>query len=83
MDSKLTLSIKKEIIEKAKQYAKLQNTSVSKLIENYLSKVSADSKDLSSEALSPLVKELSGVLKLSPEFDLKKDYGNYLEDKYR
>ncbi len=36
MDAKLTLKLDAEIIERAKLYAKETNTSLSKLIENYL-----------------------------------------------
>ncbi|MGL6267871.1 MAG: DUF6364 family protein, partial [Chitinophagaceae bacterium] len=36
MDTKLTLSIDKQIIEAAKKYARNTNTSLSNLIENYL-----------------------------------------------
>ena len=33
--------------------------------------------------LTPLVKELSGVMKVSTDFDYKKDYSDYLENKYQ
>ena len=36
MNSKLTLNLNKNIIENAKDYAKDNRTSLSKLIENYL-----------------------------------------------
>lgn len=36
MDTKLTLSLDKEIIGRAKKYAKSQHTSLSKMIESYL-----------------------------------------------
>jgi len=36
MNTKLTLTIDQEIIEKAKQYAKGKNRSLSDIIENYL-----------------------------------------------
>lgn len=32
---------------------------------------------------SPLVKELSGIINLKKEFDLKEEYANYLVEKYR
>jgi len=35
MNSKLTLSLNKNVIEQAKQYAKENNTSLSKMIENF------------------------------------------------
>ncbi|MEM6806223.1 MAG: DUF6364 family protein [Bacteroidota bacterium] len=36
MNTKLTLSLNKEVIEQAKKYAKTHNVSLSSLIENYL-----------------------------------------------
>ncbi len=36
MDTKLTLSVDKNIIEKAKKYAKMHKVSLSWLIESYL-----------------------------------------------
>jgi hypothetical protein len=82
MDTKLTLSIDKEIIEAAKKYAKKRNTSLSNLIENYLVSVTKKSKEQEIK-ITPLVKSLSGVLKLDENTDEKKKYGDYLANKYR
>ena len=38
--SKLTLSIDRDVIEKAKDYAKRKRTSVSKMFEEYLNEIS-------------------------------------------
>ena len=35
MDKKLTLSLNQRVIEKAKKYAKLHSTSLSRMIETY------------------------------------------------
>ena len=40
MDTKLTLKLNEDIIEKAKEYAKAKKISLSELIENYLQKLS-------------------------------------------
>ena len=61
---------KKKVIEQAKKYAKKKNISLSKLIEAYLSRTSFQEKD--EPVISPLVKSLSGILKLPKEFDRKK-----------
>jgi hypothetical protein len=80
MDAKLTLSLDKKTIEQAKKYARKKNTSLSKLIENYLSKVtSADKEEVE---ISPLVKSLSGIVNLSGA-DPKKSYSDYLANKYK
>jgi len=81
MDSKLTLSLDKKIIERAKKYAKKKNISLSKLIEAYLQKTSQQEKD--ELDISPLVKSLSGIIKLSKDFNHKKEYSDYLSEKYK
>ena len=82
MDTKLTLSLNKEVIEAAKEYSRNRNTSLSNLIENYLVSVTAKSK-VNADDISPLVKSLSGVLKLDKKSDHKKQYGDYLGAKYK
>jgi hypothetical protein len=81
MDTKLTLSLDKIIIEKAKNYAKSQEISLSKLIESYLS--SLTSKTHSDIEITPLVESLSGVVELTEDFDARGDYSDYLMDKYK
>lgn len=82
MDTKLTLSLDKQIIEAAKKYAKKRNTSLSNLIENYLVNVTKTSKN-AEEEISPLVKSLSGVLKLDKKQDYRKQYSDFLANKYK
>lgn len=79
MDAKLTLKLDKEIIKRAKQYAQDKNTSLSKLIENILSKVT-DKTSFQTET-TPLVDGLSGILSLDKMN--KEDYRDYLEEKYK
>lgn len=78
MNSKLTLSIDKEIIEEAKTYAKTKRVSLSKLIENYLNSLSHESKN--SDTVSPLVQSLTGIIPNS--YDEREDYRNYIDQKY-
>ncbi|MEN8138627.1 MAG: DUF6364 family protein [Bacteroidota bacterium] len=81
MDTKLTLSVDKEIIEKAKEYAKSQKVSLSKIIESYLSALTSHrSKEIE---ITPFVESLSGVIKLDKNFDYKKDYTDFLIEKYK
>lgn len=79
METKLTLRLRKSVIEKAKKYANNQNISLSKMIEIYLDSVTA-SKGKEVET-TPLVESLSGVIELEPDFDYKKEYSNYLTKK--
>jgi hypothetical protein len=80
MDAKLTLKLDEDVIEKAKDYAKLKNTSLSALIENYLQKITSEKKG--KRKITPLVKSLSGIIDLPAEYDHKKDYADYLMRKY-
>ena len=45
MNTKLTLSLDKNVIERAKLYAKEHEVSVSFLVENYLLKITSDYKE--------------------------------------
>ncbi|MFD0797799.1 DUF6364 family protein [Maribacter chungangensis] len=81
MDKKLTLSLDKSIIESAKNYAKSNNISLSKLIESYLTTLTK--RQRSSTEITPLVESLSGVINLDEDFDVKDDYTDYLIEKYK
>jgi glutamate synthase domain-containing protein 3 len=78
MNTKLTLNIDKEIIEEAKIYAKSHQVSLSKLIENYLNSLTRQTKKQSSVSL--LVESLTGII--PNDYDEKKDYRNYIDQKY-
>ncbi len=80
MDTKLTLRLKKKTIERGKTFAKKRKTSLSKMIENYLDKITTVSVD--EEAITPLVKSLSGVLKNVP-IGYKNEYADFLGKKYK
>ena len=81
MDKKLTLSLNGNIIETAKNYAKSNNISLSKLIESYLGSLTKQEKR--EVEISPLVKSLSGVISIDKNYDAKDDYTQYLIEKYR
>ncbi|MDT0648772.1 DUF6364 family protein [Autumnicola edwardsiae] len=81
MDTKLTLSLNKSVIEKAKKYAKSKNISLSKMIESYLAAVTE--KEEKEKQTTPLVESLIGVINLEADFDYKKGYGDYLVKKYQ
>jgi len=78
MNTKLTLNIDKEIIDEAKIYAKSHSVSLSKLIENYLNSLTRPSNKKSS--VSPLVESLTGII--PSDFDERKEYRNYIDNKY-
>ncbi|HNW97807.1 MAG TPA: DUF6364 family protein [Bacteroidales bacterium] len=80
MNSKLTLKLDQDTIELAKDYARDKNTSLSKMIENYLRLlVRRNRQDIK---ISPLVESLSGVIK-SKHTDMEKQYIDHLTNKYK
>jgi hypothetical protein len=80
METKLTLRLKKNVIDQAKKYANDHDTSLSKLIENYLSAITTESRSV--VKISPLVQSLSGVIQLSENEDAKGMYQEHLTEKY-
>ena len=81
MDTKLTLSIDKEIARMAKIYARTKGRSLSDLIENYLKLLTRNSAVEDTE-YSPRVKSLLGSVALPPDFDYKKELADSLIKKY-
>jgi len=82
MNTKLTLTIQREIIERAKTYAKEKNRSLSDLIENYLKMLTQEEKDEKVKKLSPVTQSLKGAFKMPKDMDYKKELRNRLEEKY-
>ena len=82
MNTKLTLTIEKEIIERAKNYAKEKNRSLSDIIENYLKSITEKEQKGKDIKLNPIVKSLKGSFKMPKDMDYKKELGNRLEKKY-
>jgi macrodomain Ter protein organizer (MatP/YcbG family) len=80
MDTKLTIKLDGNVISRAKIYARKRKTSLSKMIENYLDIVSKPESE--ETEITPLVKRLSGVIKLPDNYDYKKDYAEFLNQKY-
>jgi len=81
METKLTLRLKKSVIERAKLYAYNQRISLSKMIEIYLESITASKEK--EAGTTPLVESLSGVIELEHDFDYKNEYSNYLTEKYK
>ena len=81
MHTKLTLSLDKDVIERAKQYAHRRQRSLSGLVESYLRQVTRT--DLDTREVTPLVAELSGVIPSAAVEVHRDDYADYLAEKYR
>jgi len=82
MNTKLTLTIKKEVIKKAKQYAMQKNRSLSDIIENYLKLLTIEERKQQKQPLNPIVKSLKGSFKTTEKMDYKKELKKRLEEKY-
>ncbi len=78
MTTKLTLTVEKDIIERAKVYAKNTGRSLSELIESYLDSITQTSVN----DASPKLKKIVGSVKLPKNFDEKKELRSYLEKKH-
>ena len=81
MNTKLTLTIERSIIEKAKKYARKRERSLSDLVENYLKALTAE-ETANEDELTPTVKALRGSFKLPDDFDYKKELTDRLSEKY-
>ena len=79
MTTKLTLTVDKSIIERAKSYAKNTGRSLSEIIENYLENITNDHDDTN---VSPKLQNIVGAVKLPKDFDEETELRNALEKKH-
>ena len=70
MTTKLTLTIDDSVISVAKKYAKSKGKSLSDIVENYLTTLTA--KETKEETISPRILKLMGSIELPEDFDYKK-----------
>jgi len=82
MNTKLTLTIEKEIIEVTKSYAKERGQSLSEIVENYFKLITDNKRKPRPNQLSPRVNRLRGIIKTSNPIDEKKILMEELEKKY-
>jgi hypothetical protein len=79
MNTKLTLTVEKEIIEKAKSYAKSTGMSLSAIIEKYLERLTMENNpNKTSDKLSNLL----GSVKIPDDFDENNAMREYFESKH-
>ena len=76
--SKLTLSLDKAVISRAKQYARQQGVSISKIVETYLATVSGPTP-MAAESSSPMLRSVRGILRKANV----EGYRRHLAAKYR
>lgn len=82
MDTKLTLKLNKDVIEKAKEYATNKQMSLSRIIEAYLQSLTSEN-EISDLEISPFVKSISTGVEIPSDLDYKKEYSYFLMEKYK
>ncbi len=78
--TKLTLSIEEAVVEKAKQIAEDNHTSVSAMFTQFVE--SAAARDKQDFKIGPLTRKLSGIIDLPPNKSQKELLAEALADKY-
>ena len=82
MNTKLTLTIEKEVIEIAKKYAKEKGQSLSEMVENYFKFITTSENIVEEKELSYKVSKLRGIIKTDTDIDYKKTLTEELSKKY-
>jgi hypothetical protein len=82
MNTKLTLTIEKEIIETAKEYAKDKGQSLSEIVENYFKLITVKKREINPEELSPRIQRLRGIIKTKEKLNHKHIITEELSKKY-
>ena len=83
MNTKLTLRLDNNVIERAKKYAHNHKISLSKMIEAYLDSLTKKNDEENKTSITPLVESLSGLIDVPVDFDYKKEYRDHLQKKYK
>ena len=80
MTTKLTLSIDRETIKRAKVYAGKSGRSLSDLIESYLDQITADKGP--EDTVPAKLKKLMGAVKFPAGMDTKKEIRKIMQTKH-
>ena len=78
--SKLTLSVDQAVIDRAKEIARANGTSVSAMFSQFVR--SMDSRKSSDLKIGPLTRKLTGIAKLPPGKDYREVLTDALYEKY-
>ncbi len=76
MDTKLTIRVPEDLLEGAKRYARENNTTLTRLVSEYLRHLTQETDPLKH---TPAVERLSGVV--ADDVSIQ-DYRDYLDKKY-
>jgi hypothetical protein len=79
--NKLTLSIEEPVVEKAKQIALSNQTSVSAMFSQFVESMAA--QNVRPAKIGPLTRKLTGLIKLRSDKDYKDLVADALMEKYK
>ncbi len=82
MDTKLTLKLNKQIIEKAKKYASKKQMSLSRIVESYLQSLTSEKNEKDIE-ISPFVKSIATGVNIPSDVERKDEYAEHLIQKHK
>ena len=80
MTTKLTLSVDKRVVQRAKAFARIQKQSLSQIVTNYLDHISRQAP--SADDIDPEVMELSDRIRVKDLPRIEDAKYQYLKDKY-
>jgi len=75
-ETKLTVRVSREVLDGAKRYARENDTTLTRLVEEYLRRLTVQTDPLVN---APIVQRLSGSLSASAS---PEDYRHHLDEKY-
>ena len=82
MTTKLTLTVEKEVIDRAKIYAKSSGRSLSEMVENYLNSITLHQQNPSKKGISNKLHQIVGAVKIPKDFNEKNEMKDYLRKKH-
>jgi hypothetical protein len=82
MNTKLTLTIEKEVIDVAKVYAKEKGQSLSEMVENYFKILTSERGEFQERQLSSKVRKLRGIIKVENNLNYQEILTEELSKKY-
>jgi len=82
MNTKLTLTIEKEVIDVAKVYAKEKGQSLSEMVENYFKILTSERGEFQERQLSSKVRKLRGIIKVDKNLNYQEILTEELSKKY-
>lgn len=85
MNTKLTLSIDKEVIQNAKFFSKKNRISISRMVENFLKQtipVQPEKNIIKKEDLPPFLKKMYGAVKVKDKREYRDAYRGHIIAKH-